>query len=87
MIKEEEIVQVAKSEGMNLPANILDVNLAKMEKLPAGATSSMHNDFKNNKNTELETLTGYVVRMGEKHDVDIPVYERQYALLKEKAAY
>lgn len=34
--------------------------------MPAGSTTSMHSDFLAGKKTELETLTGYVIRQAEK---------------------
>jgi 2-dehydropantoate 2-reductase len=79
-----EIVALSKLEGIALPDNIVDINMSKLEKLPAGATSSMHNDYKNNKNTELRTLTGYVVNQALKYNLDVPTYADLYSLLKSK---
>lgn len=80
----EEIVLLSENENIRLPGDIIDVNLARLSKLPAEATSSMHNDFKANNRTELETLTGYVVRQSEKLQIATPAYADLYALLKNK---
>jgi 2-dehydropantoate 2-reductase len=80
----EEVVLLSQYENINLPTDIVNVNLAKLSKLPAEATSSLHNDFKANKKTELETLTGYVVRQSEKLGIQTPTYKQLYALLKDK---
>lgn len=51
--------------------------------LPPGATSSMHSDFKNqNRQTELESLTGYVVREGHVQNVSVNTFEKMYAGIK-----
>lgn len=73
-----EIASLASYEGVQLPEDIFDLNRAKLEKLPAGATSSLHKDFRNNKRTELETLTGYVLRRAGTHGVVLPTYRRLY---------
>lgn len=79
----QEVLLLATAEGITLPADTLDTNLARAAKMPAGATSSMHNDFKAHKNTELEMLTGYVVQQAATHHLHLPTYHHLYAALKE----
>ncbi len=81
----EEVVLLSEHKRIGLPGGIIDINSTKLSKLPAEATSSMHNDFKAGNRTELETLTGYVVRESEQLGISVPTYTRLYALLKEKA--
>lgn len=83
----QEIVAVAEKEDVNLPEDIIEVNLGKMRNIPAGATSSLHNDFRNGKNTELEMLTGYVVERAAVHGIEVPRYEALYTYLKESKPY
>ncbi len=78
----EEVVLLSGYEGIVLPDNIIELNWNKLAKLPKEATSSMHHDFMGNKNTELEVITGYVVKQSEKLGVDVPAYESLYSLLK-----
>ena len=49
--------------------------------MPPGSTTSMHTDFKNSKPTELESLTGYVIRLGEQLGIATPTYRRMYEKL------
>lgn len=79
----EEVIQVAKAKGISIPEGIAELTLNKQKSLPFETTSSMHSDFKNKKTiTELEAITGYVVREGKKNNVDIPVFEKMYERLK-----
>lgn len=80
----QEILLLAAAEGIHLPPAIINSNLARAAKMPPGATSSMHNDFKNYKNTELEMLTGHVVHQAQKHRLSLPTYAQLYASLKER---
>lgn len=79
-----ELVEVADRDGIKLPDDVIEMNIEKMSKLPHGATTSMHSDFILNRPTELETLTGFVVKRGGELGVDIPSYRDIYARLKTK---
>ena len=45
------------------------------------STSSMHVDFMVGRPTELENLTGYVVRAARSLGLSLPTYERMYHAL------
>jgi 2-dehydropantoate 2-reductase len=45
-------------------------------------TTSMHRDFQKGKKTELESLAGYVVRLGKQLNTATPTYEIIYGKLK-----
>lgn len=79
-----ELVEVADQDGIKLPNDIIETNIEKMSKLPHGATTSMHTDFIHNRPTELETLTGFVVKRGVALGIDTPAYHDIYARLKTK---
>jgi 2-dehydropantoate 2-reductase len=70
-----ELGGLAKAKGINLPENILQTLLAKMEHVPYEAIASMHADLKKNKPSEIEALTGYVVREGENLGFPVPAYK------------
>ncbi len=53
--------------------------------MPQHTTSSMHVDFQNASRTELENLTGYVVREAEALGLELPTYKEMYRALKEEA--
>lgn len=78
----EEFLKVAKAEGITLDENAAEEVVARSEVLPAGATTSMHSDFQAGNRTELETLTGVVVQLAQKHRIRVPIYETVYNKLK-----
>lgn len=81
-----EVVQLAKAEGVTFENDIIETTLKHIERLPFGTTSSMHSDFTNGRRTELETLTGIVIELGKKQGIETPEYEKVYAelILKQK---
>ena len=73
-----ELLKVAKAEGINFDFDIIETTIRHIERLPMNTTSSMHTDFKANKKTELQTLTGIVIDLAKKHNIDVPTYEMVY---------
>jgi 2-dehydropantoate 2-reductase len=81
----EEITALAKMKSIDLPAEIIEKTLRKLSAFPDKATTSMHSDFQKNVNkTELESITGYVVREGERLGLEVPTYQRMYEGLLER---
>jgi len=79
----KELLQLSKCLHIDLPANIIELTLDKIKKLPYATTSSMHSDFKNgNALTELDALTGYVVDKAKLHKTPAPTYNLMYKKLK-----
>jgi 2-dehydropantoate 2-reductase len=79
-----ELVTLAKALGIQLPEDRPEKNFLVMQKLPYEATSSMQADFASRRQTELETLTGYVVRQAEHRGIQLPSYSKMYQLLCQK---
>jgi 2-dehydropantoate 2-reductase len=79
-----ELISVASAEGIELSTDLINKAIHRLEKMPIHATTSMHSDFLNGKNVELETLTGIVIQLAHKHNISIPVYERVYLELKNR---
>ncbi|MEE1943538.1 2-dehydropantoate 2-reductase [Pedobacter sp. KR3-3] len=79
-----EVTTLAKAKGIAVDAAIMDKSMAHYESLPDTATSSMHRDFMANKQTELESLTGYVVKQGQLLGLDLPTFEKAFAGLSSK---
>lgn len=77
-----ELDLVARKKGIFLPNDIIESTLETQKMMPPGSITSMHNDFIKQKQTEVENLTGYVVREGEKLGVNTPVYLKMYKKLK-----
>lgn len=73
-----ELRSVAEAQGIALPDDIVFTSLEAQQGMPAGATTSMHEDFRQGKPTELEYLTGYVIRKAAELGVDVPTYRFMY---------
>jgi len=73
---------VAVKKGILLPENTTAKNIDKMRSLPTGTTSSMHSDFRKGGRTEVESLTGYVVRLAQSMAVSTPVYVKMFEKLR-----
>jgi 2-dehydropantoate 2-reductase len=71
-----EIEAVAKAKGLQLPEDIVNQTIVKLEKSPKEATSSMHRDLASGNKTEVISLTQFVVNEGLKHNVKTPLYEK-----------
>ena len=71
-----EIEAVAKAKGLKLSEDIVNQTVVKLEKSPKEATSSMHRDLLANRNTEVTSLTQFVVNEGLKYGVATPLYEK-----------
>jgi len=70
-----EIESVAKAKGLQLPDDIVDQTVNKLEKSPKEATSSMHRDLLAGRNIEAASLTQFVVNEGLKHGIQTPLYQ------------
>jgi len=80
-----EVTAIAKAKKIAVDAEIATKTVNKMKMLVYETTSSMHRDYQNLKpNTELETLTGYVVREGQKYGIETPAFQKAYQLLSTK---
>ncbi|MCC9020539.1 ketopantoate reductase family protein [Flavobacterium lipolyticum] len=71
-----EIDAVAKAKGLQLPDDIVNQTVLKLEKSPREATSSMHRDLLAGKSTEALSLTKFVLNEGKKYGVKTPLYEK-----------
>lgn len=77
-----ELRSVAEAVGIRLPPNIIEATIDAQQMMPFDATTSMHTDFLKGKQTELETLTGSVLRLAERVGVAVPAYRFMYKGLK-----
>jgi 2-dehydropantoate 2-reductase len=82
----EEVEQVANAKGVIVSEDITEKTWNKLKAMPFEATTSLHNDFKNNKAlNELESLTGYVINEGRKYQIETPTYITAYTELQKKS--
>ncbi len=76
----EESLAVGLAKGINLPDNLVQDSLKYIESLP-DFQNSMHGDYEAGRPTELEALSGAVIRMGKQIGVKTPVHEFLYSVL------
>lgn len=77
----EEVAAVGRAHGVPLPDGVREQVRAFAMALEPGGLSSLHNDLTSGRRTELETLLGTVVRLGERYSVPTPTCGAIYAAL------
>ena len=76
----EESLAVGLAKGINLPNNLVQDSLRYVDNLP-DFQNSMHGDYEAGRATELEALSGAVIRLGKQIGVKTPVHEFLYSVL------
>jgi 2-dehydropantoate 2-reductase len=77
-----EIIGLAKVKSIPIAENMVERALKIIKSQPATTTTSMHRDYINKKPaTEVETLTGYIVREANKFQFETPTYRKAYEKL------
>jgi len=80
-----ELKAVAQANGISLDPDTTDKIIKRLQAMPSEATSSMHSDYKIQRpQTELEALTGFVVREGHKWEIPTPTYSKIYSEMKNR---
>lgn len=78
----KEVNAVALSKNIRIDPEIIGKSISHYETLPYDATSSMHRDYlASSSKTELESLTGYVVKEGKKQNIETPLFTAAYRSL------
>lgn len=78
-----ELKSVAEAKGIQLPEDIVFSSIQSQKMMPGNSTTSMHSDFKHGNRTEIETLTGYVIREADALGIEVPTYKFMYKGLTE----
>jgi len=76
-----EVLAVAQKSGVNLSSGIVDKTIGWVAKVPADGTPSMERDVMEGKPSELENMSGSIVRRGEELGVPTPVHLFLYSSL------
>lgn len=71
-----EVTQIALAKKIDVSADIETKTLIKLESFPFETTSSMQRDFRQNKQTEVTSLTAYVVQKGIVLNVRTTTYKK-----------
>ncbi|SFV74890.1 2-dehydropantoate 2-reductase [hydrothermal vent metagenome] len=72
-----EISDVAKAKGIDISDEI-EKSLLTAQKVPYDSSTSMHLDFQKERQTELQTLSYYIIEEGKKHNIPTPLMEKIY---------
>lgn len=80
-----EIQALAVLRGISLPADIVELSLAKGVAFPPDTKSSMQLDCEKGRRTEIETFLGFVVREGERLGGDVHLTRGVYDALRMRA--
>lgn len=77
----EEITSIAIKKNIKMPDSIVEKNMDRMDSLAYDTTASTQRDIMEGRPSELENLTGAVVRYGHELNIDTPVSNFIYASL------
>lgn len=72
----KEVMMVAKALQINLNDDTVEKNLAILDALAPTASASMQRDLKKGGQSEMDGLIFEVVRLGKKHHLSLPQYEK-----------
>ncbi len=78
----EEVVQVARAEGVPLADTVVARHLAFAQGLEAGGYSSLYHDLVTGHRMELEALHGELLGRAERHEIATPTCRDVYAILQ-----
>ncbi len=77
----EEIKDVANSLAIPIDEEDIAKVVKQAENVPKGSKTSMQLDFESGKKTELESLTGYIVKEGKRLGTKTPLMQKIYTVL------
>ncbi|MDI9569477.1 MAG: 2-dehydropantoate 2-reductase [Pseudomonadota bacterium] len=80
-----EVERIARAKGVALPGDVAAATLAKVGQFPPETKTSLQLDFEKGRQTEIDTLAGFIVRSGRKLGIATPLHDRAYEILTKKA--
>lgn len=81
----EEFVLLAKASGQPFSIEVIEQRVALVIQQTAGNYSSMQQDFAKGRRSELEYITGFLLRQATLHQLDLPAHQAIYQLLLQKS--
>jgi len=78
----EEVVRVAAAEGVIITEEQIIQNVERLEKMVDDSTSSMCQDVRNHKKTEVDMFAGHIIELGKKHGIETPLNFMLYHMIK-----
>jgi 2-dehydropantoate 2-reductase len=77
-----EVEALARAEGIDVAANLLQRSMRYVDGVPASMRSSLLIDLQQGKRIEVEALQGAVVRRAARHGLPVPVMTTLYGVLR-----
>ncbi|RVT45863.1 2-dehydropantoate 2-reductase [Rheinheimera sediminis] len=81
----EEFVMLAKASGQKFSIEAVAQRVALVIEQTSDNYSSMQQDFAKNRQTELNYITGFLLRQAKQHGLDLPAHQAIYQLLLQKS--
>lgn len=81
----EEFVLLAKASGQDVSIEAIEQRVALVIKQTADNYSSMQQDFAKGRRSELDYITGFVLKQAEQHQLQLPAHQAIYQLLLQKS--
>lgn len=78
---QQEIYHLSEKEGVNIDPDFVNKSMAFIDTFPPESTSSLTRDIWEGKPSELEYQNGTVVKLAEKHQLEVPVNKFIYYCL------
>lgn len=72
----KDCINIAKAYNINLPEDIISINLKTLNAMTKDTTASMQKDLAKNSQSELDGLVFEVVRMAKAKNISVPAYEQ-----------
>ena len=77
----DEIKSVANAMGVNITEKEIEKTIKQIQNVPYNSKTSMQIDFENSHKTELESLTGYIVKNAESLGLEVKNMKKMYEKL------
>lgn len=77
----EEIKSVANALDIEIGKKEIDKTIKQVQNVPPTSKTSMQIDFENQHKTELESLTGYIVKNAQKFGLEVKIMKKMYEKL------
>ena len=71
-----ELIETAKAEQIMLDKTALLKRVYEVIKLTAGNYSSMHQDVSHNRQTEIDSINGFIVQQAKTHNIAVPTNQQ-----------
>ncbi|MEZ9697583.1 2-dehydropantoate 2-reductase [Vibrio sp. 10N.261.46.E12] len=80
----EELTQVMQAEEIACSFDELEASIKQVIQATAQNNSSMKQDMFYQRKTEIDFITGHLIKTARKHQIEVPVNQKLFAMVKER---